>query len=114
MKGQLKVRRVLQLAGPFLALRYRQAAQRDENNGFPLTAAMEWRKAAELSSWITLLANHYWREWERIMHLPRRLAEPIGVAPVAAIAVLQQSLPSRVQLKVRPLVPRRVMLQPTA
>ncbi len=78
MKGQLNTRCLLKIAGPILALRCRRAAQRDENNGFPFTAAMEWRKAAELSSWITLLANRYWQEWEGIMKVPRRLAEPIG------------------------------------
>jgi hypothetical protein len=98
MKGHVNMRRVLKLAGPILALRYSRAAQRDEDNGFTFTAAMEWRQAAELSSWITLLANHYWLEWERIMHLPRRLAEPIGVEPVGAISALRQSLPSRVEL----------------
>lgn len=114
MKGQVNMRRVSNLAGPLLALRYRRAAQRDENNGFPLTAAMEWRKAAELSSWITLLANRYWREWERIMQLSRCLAEPIGVASVGAIAVFQRSSPARVGLALQPVVPRRVMLQPAA
>jgi hypothetical protein len=114
MKGQVNMRRVSNLAGPLLALRYRRAAQRDENNGFPFTAAMEWRKAAELSSWITLLANRYWREWERIMQLSRCLAEPIGVASVGAITVFQQSSPSRVGLALQPVVPRRVMLQPAA
>jgi 2-haloacid dehalogenase len=85
--------RVLILAGPILALPCRRAALRDENNGFPFTAAMQWRKAAEMSSWIAPLAIRYWREWERIMQVPRGLAEPIGVAAVGAIALLQQRLP---------------------
>lgn len=102
MKGQVNMWRVL-IASLFLALRYRRAAQRDEKNGLPFTAAMEWRKAAELSSWITLLSNYCWREWERIMHLPRRLAEPIGLAPVA-IAAFQQNAFLRSELVARPLV----------
>jgi hypothetical protein len=114
MKDPVNIRHVIKLAGPLLALRYRRAAQRDENNGFPFAAAMEWREAAELSSWITPLANGYWREWERIMHLPRRLSEPIGVAPVGTMAVLQQSSPPRVELALLPLVRRRGMLQPAA
>ena len=109
MKNQINVRSALRLAGPILALRYRRAAQRDENNGFSFTAAMEWRRAAELSSWITPLANRYWQEWERIMQLPRRLAVPIGVAEVATIAVLQQ--PSQVELVAQPMVPHQAMLQ---
>jgi len=64
--------------GPVHALRYRWAAHRDEKKGFPLTAAMEWREAAALFAPITPLAERCWREWERIMRLPRRLAEPIG------------------------------------
>jgi hypothetical protein len=50
--------------------------RRDEDNGFLLTAAMQWGKAAELSSWITPLAIRYWREWERIMQVPCRLGAP--------------------------------------
>jgi len=73
MKSKENIRRVLKLAGAIVAFRYRRAARRDEDNNLPFTAAMEWRKAAELSSWISLVANSYWREWERIMHLPRRL-----------------------------------------
>ena len=72
---------IVRLGGPFLALRYRRAAQLDESHGLPFAAAMNWRKAAELSSWIALLADFYWRQWERVMHLPRRLAGPIGLAP---------------------------------
>ena len=108
------MRHISKLAGPILALRYSRAAQRDENNGFTFTAAMEWREAAEWSSCITLLANRYWREWERVMHLPRRLAEPIGVAPVAPIAVLRQSSPSPVELTVQRMAGSRVTLQPAA
>jgi hypothetical protein len=61
-----------------IVMRYCLAAQRDEKNGFPLTAAMEWRKAAELLAPITPISDRCWREWERIMRLPRRLAGPIG------------------------------------
>jgi hypothetical protein len=61
-----------------VAMRYCLAAQRDESNGFPLTAAMEWRKAAELLAPMALIADRCWREWERIMRLPRHLAGPIG------------------------------------
>jgi len=39
---------------------------------------MEWREAADLFAPITPLAERSWREWERIMRLPRRLAEPIA------------------------------------
>jgi hypothetical protein len=105
MKDRIHVRCAIKLAGPILALRYRRAAQRDENNGFSFTAAMEWRRAAELSSWIAPLANRYWRQWERIMQLSRRLAAPIGVAEAVPIAVLQQSLPSRAMF------PHQVTLQ---
>lgn len=104
MKGQANTRRVLKLGGPILALRYLRAANRDENSGFAFSAAMEWRKAAELSSSIPLLADRYWREWERVMHLPRRLAEPIGVAHAVKIGVRQRSLPLEVDLAVHPTV----------
>ena len=60
-----------------LAMRYCLAAQRDEMSGFPLTAAVEWRKAAELLGPITLMSDRCWLEWERIMRLPRNLAGPI-------------------------------------
>jgi hypothetical protein len=56
---------------------YCQAAQRDERNGFPFTAAMEWRKAADLFSPIVPFVELCWRNWERITCLPRHLAEPI-------------------------------------
>jgi hypothetical protein len=60
-----------------IAVRRCLAAQRNEKQGFPLAAAMEWRRAAELLTMIPLAANRCWREWERIMRLPRRLAGPI-------------------------------------
>ena len=59
-----------------MAVRWCLVAERDEENGFPLTAAMEWRKAAELFGSGTPIADHCWREWERIMRLPRHLAGP--------------------------------------
>ena len=110
MKGKVG-QSVLRVGGPILALRYRRAALRDENNGLPFTAAMEWRKAAELSSWITLLADRYWREWERIMNLPRCLADPIGLVPTAA---LQPNSPCRWELALRRVGHPRVSLQPAA
>ena len=60
------------------ALHYSHAARRDERNGFPCTAAMEWRHASELFLSGSLAAEYCWRQWERIMHLPRQLAGPIG------------------------------------
>jgi hypothetical protein len=55
------------------------AAKHDEDSGFPYTAAMEWRNAAELFS-LQILGEYCWRQWERIMRLPRRLAEPINIS----------------------------------
>jgi len=57
-----------------------RAARRDERNGFPHTAAMEWRNAAELFALNTRAVEYCWREWERIMHLPRRLAGQASVS----------------------------------
>jgi hypothetical protein len=65
------------LSGLLLAIAYSRAAQRDEKNGYAFTAALEWRKAAELMSPIPALADRCWTQWERVMHLPRRLAQPI-------------------------------------
>jgi hypothetical protein len=59
------------------AMRYCLAAQRDEMSGFPFTAAVEWRKAAELLGPMTAMSDRCWLEWERIMRLPRHLAGPI-------------------------------------
>lgn len=59
-------------------LHYGRAAQRDERNGFPYTAAMEWRHAAELFESGSLAADYCWGQWERIMHLPRQLAVPVS------------------------------------
>jgi len=81
------------------------AARQDEKNGFPFTAAVEWHEAAELLAPITPMSDRCWREWERIMRLPRRLAGPIGTVnavsstsptpetqTVAAVAVLDAPL----------------------
>src|SRR6266513_234473 len=64
---------------------YWRAAERDEKNGFPFTAATEWQQAAEYFGSIPLISDHCWREWERILRLPRHLAGPIvesnGLSP---------------------------------
>ncbi len=60
-----------------VAAAYCRAAVRDERCGFPCTAAMEWRNAAELFAPEGKLSDRCWREWERIMRLPRRCAAPI-------------------------------------
>lgn len=59
------------------AVHYIRAAQNDEGNSFRHTAAMEWQLAAGLLASNTLAAEYCWWRWERIMHLPRRLAGPI-------------------------------------
>lgn len=56
------------------ALNYGRAALCDERNGFPYTAAMEWRQAAELLGSGSVAAESCWWQWERIVHLPRQLA----------------------------------------
>ena len=80
---------VAALAG---ALAYGFAAVRDEHNRFEYTAAMEWRDAAQLvspaSSWAGELC---WRQWERIMQLPRRLAQPLGLDTVLVMPELMVS-----------------------
>jgi len=89
-RGQRAARYVRQwLAVAFssaMAARYCLAAQDDERNGFPFTAAMEWRKAAELLGSSTPIAALCWCEWERIMRLPRRLAGPIVASNAATYA----------------------------
>ena len=60
------------------ALHLRRAAQRDERHGLLYTAAIEWRHAAKLFAPNTLPSEYCWRQWERIMHLPRQLAGPVG------------------------------------
>ena len=60
------------------AVHYVCAAHRDEQNDCPYTAALEWRKAAELFGSDAPVAEYCWRQWERIVLLPRRLAGPIS------------------------------------
>jgi hypothetical protein len=73
-----KFRRLLAVAAVSpMGLAYCLAAQQDEKNGFPLTAAMEWRKAAELFAPVSLLSDRCWQQWERLMQLPRYFANPI-------------------------------------
>ena len=80
--GGLRLRRLLAVASTTtLALRHCIAAQRDEKNGFPLTAAMEWHKAADLFVPIDPVADLCWRRWERIVQLPRQMAAPISDQP---------------------------------
>ena len=70
------------------AFNYAYTAQEDERNRFPYTAALEWSHAAELFGTTTPAADYCWRQWERIMQLPRRLAGPIELkAPAAVPAV---------------------------
>ena len=66
------------MAIPGRALYRSRSARREERNGFPYTAAVKWRNAAELCTPNTRAVEYCWREWERIMGLPRRLAGPIG------------------------------------
>lgn len=82
------------IAGPVVAIAYGRAARRDESNGYEFTAAMRWRKAAHLMASIPLASDLCWKQWERIMRLPRRLAVPIG-------AVAQQAQP-RVLARIHP------------
>jgi len=66
---------------PVQAIQYCRAALRDERSGFSMTAAVQWRKAARLAGPIGPLAEHCWREWERIMNVPRSFAEAVEVMP---------------------------------
>jgi hypothetical protein len=72
-----------------LALGYWRAAERDQKNDFPFTAAMEWHKAAELFSPIPKLSDRCWQEWERIVHLPRHLARSSGMVSAASTSLLE-------------------------
>src|ERR1700756_178385 len=67
-----------------LGVKCLRAAVRDEKNALPFTSAMEWRKAAELFSISPQVSDRCWQEWERIMHLPRRFARPIGESAEAS------------------------------
>jgi len=92
-----KVRRLFALAGTAtLALRYCLAAQRDEKNRFPFTAAMEWQKAAFLFAPFAPFADLCWRQWERIVQLPRQMAEPISDLPQHNARTSQYSVPAPV------------------
>lgn len=73
------------IAGSVAAITYCRAAQRDERNGFGLTAAMEWHRAAELTASLPAVANFCWKQWERIMHLPRQFAQPISAPSQVAV-----------------------------
>jgi hypothetical protein len=74
------------ISGPMIGIAYCHAAQRDERDGYANTAALEWRRAAELMAPISPAADRCWLQWERIMHLPRRLAGPICASPDASHA----------------------------
>src|SRR6266849_70040 len=76
MESRMQSRSTFGIPGRLLAKC--QEARRDERNGFPFSAAMEWREAAGLCASISLLADFCWRKWERITHLPRQMATPIG------------------------------------
>jgi hypothetical protein len=75
---------------PAKSVHYVCAAQRDERNGFPYTAAMEWRHAAELMGTNTLLGEYCLWQWERIMHLS---SASTSFSP--AVDCLEQSLATR-------------------
>lgn len=53
-----------------------EAARWEEQNGFPFTAALKWREAAQLFGQDADRAERCWSEWERIMGLPRERAFP--------------------------------------
>jgi hypothetical protein len=88
-------------------LRYIRAAQKDEKNNFPYTAAMEWRLAAEFFGAHTLAAEYCWRHWESIMRLSHRFNDPIGDPETAAVSIQlspvvlrqAQTSPDRVSLR---------------
>jgi hypothetical protein len=65
---------------------YWRAAEEDEQDGLPFTAAQEWQRAAECFRWIAPIADRCWREWERIMHLPRNLSNPIEESEQVVLA----------------------------
>lgn len=66
------------ITGPVEVIACCRTAQRDEKNGYKFTAAMEWRKAAQHLAGIPTASEFCWKQWERIMRLPRRLANPIA------------------------------------
>lgn len=83
MRNPLQHWSLLRMGGPLLLMRLCCNARRDEKKRFLFTAAMEWREAARLCAPIRVLADRCWREWERIMQLPRQMAAPIGEASIA-------------------------------
>jgi hypothetical protein len=78
--------RELGLPTPSLAKAFHcsRDAQSEERNGFKYTAAMKWRSAAELFAPDARAVEYCWCRWERIMQLPRRLAEPASAVPTIA------------------------------
>jgi hypothetical protein len=68
------------ISGLMIGIAYCHAAQRDERDGYTITAALEWRRAAELMAPVPTAADRCWLQWERIMHLPRRLAGPVSAS----------------------------------
>lgn len=78
VKARYPLRLIMGAFRSAVAVRYCLAAQRHEKNGSPFVAALHWRKVAELVGPIGSMADRCWIEWERIMHLPRRLAGPIA------------------------------------
>lgn len=79
------------VVAPTKAFHYGRAAQRDERKGFWYTAATEWRTAADLVGPKTRAAEYCWRQWERIMHLPRRLAGAVDVSQPVPISLQSSS-----------------------
>lgn len=79
---------------PMKAFQHSRTALRNKRNGFTYSAALEWRHAAELFAPNTLGSEYCWLQWERIMHLPRRLADPIGV-PVTTVVQLTPASATR-------------------
>jgi hypothetical protein len=69
---------LLEHAGRAKAVAYCKSAQEDETAGFVMTAAFEWRRAAECFGWDVDEADRCWCNWERLMRLPRWLAHAVG------------------------------------
>ncbi len=88
---------VVVASGMAIGLRYCRLAQRDEQNGFCYTAALEWRKAAELLRPFEGLAGRCWQEWERIMQMPRRLAIPLSADEPAITPMTKPEPPTETQ-----------------
>jgi hypothetical protein len=69
------------------AIAYCAAAEQDERAGFLLTAAFEWRCAAECFTYDSEAADRCWLNWERLMGLPRFFARVIDDSTARALAV---------------------------